>query len=180
VSTATTTFTFPTVTCARDNDLELMLFGLFVGVGDGSTLSFATGLAQCDHQSQPMIEGYVVTPGGGPARVMSDVQPGDTMVASFANHTAKLRNVRTGEVASSHYAKAPTTNLLVGALRGGASDTIPTFTPVPYKQTMLNGQPIGAASPDRLVLKPASKVLVSTSLLNPTGKGFTLTWKANS
>src|SRR4051812_14368652 len=59
VTTATTTFTFPTVTCAHDNDVELMLFGLFVGVPNGTTMSFATVLAQCDHQSQPMIEGYV-------------------------------------------------------------------------------------------------------------------------
>jgi hypothetical protein len=69
---------------------------------------------------------------------------------------------------------------LVGAIRGGASNTIPTFTPVPFTRTLLNGQPIGAASPDRLVLRPGSKVLVSTSLLNATDKSFTLTWKANS
>ncbi|MHB1582329.1 MAG: hypothetical protein ACYCU7_10615 [Acidimicrobiales bacterium] len=175
----------PTVTCAAgettSNDASVQVdatqsSGGF-GIGSSVTLS-------CNNGTASYGAGLFVTGKGKP--LAGPVLPGDklvttvhlTTVSGTTTATARIVDLTTKDAVN---IKATTTGILSSygwdIFQGTQGQPVVNFGTLLWRNAKVNGATLGSTSPQRFVLVSATgktgHVLVSTSLINSTGKGFT-------
>ena len=178
-----TTFTFPSTTCASDSDYEWLLPGLWIFDLSGNLVDYVFGEVNCDagFKNQDFgacIQGNCkvskVTP--NPGNVIEAVYYQDSSggAAFIYDRTQRAAVYRGGAPLSGP------SSIFVGDL-GPAPfgvSAVPTFTTVPFSISTINGAYIHDWFPYRFNLQTGSNVQIKADVAKTTD--FTTTWYHNN
>jgi hypothetical protein len=180
ITSTSTTFVVPTVNCTNAPSYATIDIGLTIAPEFGSTGHSFSGMhVFCGSPTNPIYQGSLKVASSPVIGTDTHVQPGDRLDASFKRNgsylVGRLKDERTGSVMQiSENSTSP--DVLVGA---AAKTAIPNFGTVQMGKTMVNGVAIGSTSPlTHEVLQLNKDVQVSSTILNSTGKGFKVVWRA--
>jgi hypothetical protein len=183
VMTASTTFTFPSTTCASNSDYEWLLPGLWIFDTSGNLVDYIFAEVNCDAgvKNQDFgvcIEGNCkvskVTP--NPGDVFEAVYEQDTTGAlGFIDDRTQRATVYRGGAPLS----APNPIFMgdLGPAPFGVS-AVPTFSTVPFSISTLDGAYIHDWFPYRFNLQTGSHVQIKSDVAKTTS--FTTTWYHNN
>jgi hypothetical protein len=154
--------------------------------GDGSSTVEQTGTdADCSGGKPVYYAWYEMYP-KFPVNLSLTVHPGDTMSASVTTNgsgsfTLTIHDVTTAKSFTTtqrlKHAKLASAEVIAEAPSGsGGVLPLANFGSVSFSSAMVNGQPIGSFSPDRINMVSGSTTKASTSTLSG-GTAFSVTWK---
>jgi len=179
---ASTTFTFPSTTCASNSDYEWLLPGLWIFDTSGNLVDYMFAEVNCDAGFKNQDFGVCIQ---GTCKVSKVTpNPGDVMEASYSqdstgaagfvwDHTQRAIVEQGGSPLSGASAEFEGD---LGPAPFGVS-AVPTFTDVPFSISTLNGAYIHDWFPFRLNLQTGSRVQIKASPATTTS--FTTTWFHN-
>jgi hypothetical protein len=181
--TASTTFTFPSTTCASNSDYEWLLPGLWIFDTSGNLVDFIFAEVNCDAGFKNQDFGVCmqgsckvskVTP--NPGDVMEAVYEQDSTGAAgwIDDRTQRATAEKGGSPLSGASAEFEGD---LGPAPFGVS-AVPTFDTVPFSISTLNGAYIHDWFPFRLNLQTGSRVQIKSDVAKTTS--FTTTWVHNN
>ena len=178
----TSSWTQPTASCTSATTYSSFWVGLD---GDGSNSVEQTGTsADCSGGSPSYYAWYEMYP-KYPVNLALAVRPGDSLtgsvsVDSHGRYTLTLRNNTTG-LSFSTTQKGHGSNYSAEAIAEAPSSRsgvlpLTNFGTADFSGTLVNGQPIGNLSPDRIDMVSGTVTKAQTSQLSG-GTAFSVTWK---
>jgi peptidase A4-like protein len=172
----------PSVSCTSADAYSSFWVGLD---GDGSNTVEQIGTdADCSSGRPVYYAWYEMYP-KFPVNLTLAIHPGDTITASVhagagGSFTLSIRDATTGKTFTTtqklRHAKLASAEVIAEAPSSGGVLPLANFGSVGFSAAMVNGQPIGSFSPDRINMVSGSTTKASTSALSG-GTAFSVTWK---
>lgn len=179
VTSVSTSWVVPTVACNASGTQRL---GEFIWLKGASVPGWFTAvISSCG--SGRVTHQVMFHLGSSPTLIQSPVMTGDKINASIqkvgTSWKLTMQNATRGWTASKTTPFKPQSEYFVG-INEPQEAVIPKLTkPVPFTNTLVNGQPLKAAAPNRIILQEGTKVKALPSAIGADGKSFTVTWKAS-
>jgi Peptidase A4 family len=173
----------PTASCTSATTYSSFWVGLD---GDGSNTVEQTGTsADCSGGVAKYYAWYEMYP-KFPVNLSLNVRPGDSLSGSVTtdgsgHFTLTIKDTTTGQTFSTNqhlsHAKLASAEAIAEAPSGsGGVLPLTNFGTVNFSSTLVNGQPIGNFSPDKIDMVSGSTVKAQTSALSG-GTAFSVAWK---
>jgi hypothetical protein len=182
VSSATTTFTVPTITCGTTT--EVVVPSMILGDTTGANFDVGGAYLKCNKDGVAHY-GAIIVIDGTQTSVTDKVAPGDmlttTVSATTSGSSITIKDTTAG------WTKTVTGTGFTVAYADAGDDwafsnrtakvrKVPTFSQISFSQTTVGGAALGTYSPTAANRTIKGTVDITTSVLNKAGTGFTTTF----